>query len=112
MRGGRCGCWRGTSPQSRNCPTWITPPSAGCKKTKLRPHLKQCWTIPPQANAEFAARMEDVLAVYARPVDPRRPVVCMDEKPYHLLREVREAIPAARAVTAERTTSTSATAPA
>ncbi|MCC9712238.1 transposase [Streptomyces sp. MNU76] len=26
--------------------------------------------------------MEDVLAVYARPYDPARPVVCMDEKPY------------------------------
>jgi hypothetical protein len=39
--------------------------------------------------------MEDVLAVYAAPVDPRRPVVCMDEKPYQLLGEVREAIPAA-----------------
>ena len=39
--------------------------------------------------------MEDVLALYAAPVDPRRPVVCMDEKPYQLLGEVREAIPAA-----------------
>jgi hypothetical protein len=29
--------------------------------------------------------MEDVLAVYARPYDPSRPVVCMDEKPYQLL---------------------------
>jgi hypothetical protein len=38
--------------------------------------------------------MEDVLAVYARPVDPRRPVVCMDEKPYQLLGEVRDPIPA------------------
>ena len=26
--------------------------------------------------------MEDVLAVYARPLDPARPVVCMDEKPF------------------------------
>ena len=25
--------------------------------------------------------MEDILAVYARPYDPHRPVVCMDEKP-------------------------------
>ena len=57
----------------------------GLKKTKLRPHLKKCWTIPPKANAEFAARMEDVLTVYARPYDPMRPVVCMDEKPYQLL---------------------------
>ena len=58
---------------------------AGVKKTKLRPHLKKCWTIPPHANAEFVARMEDVLAVYARPYDPADPVVCMDEKPYQLL---------------------------
>ncbi|MGP3966561.1 hypothetical protein [Streptomyces sp. 6N223] len=52
------------------------------KKTELRPHLKKCWTIPPRANAEFAAAMEGVLALYARPYDPARPVVCMDEKPY------------------------------
>ena len=38
--------------------------------------------------------MEDVLAVYARPYDPHRPVVCMDEKPYQLLGEVRDPIPA------------------
>jgi hypothetical protein len=37
--------------------------------------------------------MEDVLEVYARPYDPSRPVVCMDEKPYQLLDEVREPIP-------------------
>lgn len=65
------------------------------KKTKLRPHLKKCWTIPPKANAEFAARMEDVLSVYARPHDPSRPVVCMDEKPYQLLAHARARIPAA-----------------
>jgi hypothetical protein len=39
--------------------------------------------------------MEDVLAVYARPYDPARPVVCMDEKPYQLLAHAREPIPAA-----------------
>jgi hypothetical protein len=39
--------------------------------------------------------MEDVLAVYARPYDPRRPVVCMDEKPYQLLDHARDPIPAA-----------------
>ncbi len=38
--------------------------------------------------------MEDVLAVYARPADPRRPVVCMDEKPYQLLGHLRAPIPA------------------
>jgi len=38
--------------------------------------------------------MEDVLEVCHRPYDPRRPVVCMDEKPYQLLGHAREPIPA------------------
>ncbi|MBP2471779.1 hypothetical protein JOF53_000651 [Crossiella equi] len=37
--------------------------------------------------------MEDVLAVYARPYDPVRPVVCMDEKPFQFLSEVRDPLP-------------------
>jgi len=37
--------------------------------------------------------MEDVLAVYARPYNAARPVVCMDEKPYQLLDEAREPLP-------------------
>ena len=39
--------------------------------------------------------MEDVLSVYARRREPRRPVVCMDEKPYQLLGHARDPIPAA-----------------
>jgi DDE superfamily endonuclease len=39
--------------------------------------------------------MEDVLDVYARPYAPAVPVVCMDEKPYQLLGEAREPVPAA-----------------
>jgi hypothetical protein len=38
--------------------------------------------------------MEDVLEVYARPLDPARPVVCMDEKPLQLLGQVRDPSPA------------------
>ena len=34
--------------------------------------------------------MEDVLDIYEMPYDPEVPVVCMDEKPYQLLGEVRE----------------------
>jgi hypothetical protein len=36
--------------------------------------------------------MEDVLAVYALPYNPARPVVCMDEKPYQLLGHARDPI--------------------
>ncbi|MFJ9917311.1 IS630 family transposase [Actinacidiphila glaucinigra] len=67
---------------------------ADLKKTRLRPHLRKCWTIPPRANPQFAARMEDVLAVYARPYDSARPVVCMDEKRYQLLAHARDPLPA------------------
>jgi len=37
--------------------------------------------------------MEDVLAVYARPYDPKKPVICMDEKPYQLLDYISTSIP-------------------
>ena len=46
------------------------------------------WCIPPKQNAEFVARMEDVLEVYSRPYSEKRPVVCMDEKPFQLLDEM------------------------
>ena len=45
--------------------------------------------IPPEQNGEFVAQMEQVLDVYKRPYDPRRPVVCMDETPRQLIRETR-----------------------
>ena len=38
--------------------------------------------------------MEDVIAVYHRPYDPKRPVVCIDEQPVQLIGETRTPIPA------------------
>jgi DDE superfamily endonuclease len=52
--------------------------------------------IPPQADAEFVAGMEDVLDLYAEPADPEVPVVCMDEQPMQLLKETRTPIPATK----------------
>lgn len=37
--------------------------------------------------------MEDVLDVYELPYNASLPVVCMDEKPYQLLGEVRDPLP-------------------
>lgn len=37
--------------------------------------------------------MEDVLELYAEAYDPRYPVVCFDESPYQLIREVRIPLP-------------------
>ncbi|MGC2686210.1 MAG: IS630 family transposase [Pseudolabrys sp.] len=64
------------------------------KKTFLKPHLKEQWVIPPDANAAFVAGMEDVLEVYHRPHDPDRPVVCLDETSKQLIAETRVPIPA------------------
>jgi hypothetical protein len=50
--------------------------------------------IPPTADAAFAAAMEDVLAVYARPPDPARPLVCFDEAGKELTTQVRPPQPA------------------
>jgi len=48
------------------------------------------WCIPPEQDADFVAKMEDVLDVYALPYDEMCPVICLDEKPYQLLDERRE----------------------
>jgi hypothetical protein len=57
--------------------------------------LSKQWCIPPKANAEFVWKMEDVLEVYKRPYDPRRPVVCLDETSKQLIGETRTPVPAA-----------------
>jgi len=50
------------------------------------------WVIPPDADAEFAACMEEVLDTYELPYDADCPVVCMDEQPVQLIKEVRKPI--------------------
>ena len=64
------------------------------KKNELKPHLSKYWKIPPDSNAGFVAKMEDVLAVYALPYNPERPVICMDESSKQLIGEVAAPIPA------------------
>ena len=56
----------------------------------------QYWVIPPDADAEFVACMEEVLDTYEEPYDPHFPVVCMDEQPVQLHKETRKPIPATR----------------
>ncbi len=51
------------------------------------------WCIPPKQDAAFVCAMENVLAVYKRPLDPYFPVVCMDESSVQCIKEVREPLP-------------------
>lgn len=49
--------------------------------------------IPPRESSHFVAAMEQVLDVYKRPYNKARPVVCMDETPKQLIKEVRKSLP-------------------
>ena len=68
----------------------------------MKPWLLEQWCIPPEANADFVSHnadfvshMEDVLGVYTRPYDPRRPQVCLDETSRQVLGEVTPPLPVA-----------------
>ena len=54
----------------------------------LKPWQRKMWCIP-KVDAEYVARMEDVLDLYSSPADPARPVVCFDETPRQLIGEAR-----------------------
>ena len=57
------------------------------KKNKLQPYLKKTW-CSGEIKATFLFRMERILAVYARPDNPKKPVICYDERPYFLMGEL------------------------
>ncbi|VIO69833.1 hypothetical protein CI41S_20800 [Bradyrhizobium ivorense] len=57
----------------------------------LKPWRKDMWCIP-QADADYVARMEGVLDLYAEAPDPKRPAVCFDESPRRLIGEMRQPI--------------------
>jgi hypothetical protein len=54
----------------------------------------QYWVIPPKADAEFVAHLEEVIETYEKPFDSVHPVLCMDEQPVQLVKETRGPIPA------------------
>jgi len=60
----------------------------------VKPHLRTMWVIPPEQSGEFVAPMEEILEVYQQPYDPQVPLVCMDEQPVQLSKEVRTPLPA------------------
>lgn len=59
----------------------------------LKPWRKEMWCVP-EVDAEYVARMEDVLDLYNEELDAKRPVVCFDESPTQLIGEARQPISA------------------
>lgn len=49
------------------------------------------WCIP-HLDEEYVERMEDLLYLYAKPLDSMEPVVCLDEKPVQCLDDKRRTI--------------------
>lgn len=50
------------------------------------------WCVP-EIDEEFVANMKDVLELYAKPYDPREPVVALDERPTFLREDARPNVP-------------------
>ena len=46
-----------------------------------------------ELTPEYIERMEDVLRLYEKPLDPKAPVICLDEKSIQLLEDFRPAKP-------------------
>ena len=58
----------------------------------LKPWRRMRWCVR-RIDGDALARMEDVLDLHAEPPDPKRPVVCFDESPTHLIGVVRRPLP-------------------
>lgn len=63
-------------------------------ENEIKPWQQKMWCVP-KVDAEYVARMEDVLDLYASKPDPKQPIVSFDESPVQLIGESREPIPAA-----------------
>jgi hypothetical protein len=58
------------------------------RELRIKPWQVKEWCIP-KANAEYVAKMKDILDVYQRPYDPLRPMVCIDETNKQLIKQTR-----------------------
>jgi transposase len=57
----------------------------------LKPWQEKMWCIS-ELDDEYIQKMEDVLDVYERQYNEKRPVVCMDEKPVALISDTKDRI--------------------
>jgi transposase len=62
-------------------------------ENELKPWQKKMWCVPA-VDAEYVARMENVIELYTEPPGSDEPVVCIDESPVQLIGETRASSPA------------------
>lgn len=58
----------------------------------MKPHLKKQWCIG-KLTPLFLWRMEKILDLYEQPYNPRRPLICFDERPCQLIDDILVPIP-------------------
>ncbi len=58
----------------------------------LKPWREKMWCVS-ELNEEYVRKLEDVLELYERPYNQAEPVVCVDEKPVTLHKDVRSPRP-------------------
>src|SRR5674536_37445 len=63
-----------------------------CIRDRTKPWLRRMWCIQT-INAEYRERMYNILNLYEEKYDPKKPLICLDEKPKQLLGDKRKAIP-------------------
>ncbi len=66
------------------------------RKISKKPWQRKEWCIPPEANAEFVCKMEDILEVYKQPYNSKYPLICMDET--SKVKKIREPLSAGKEV--------------
>lgn len=59
---------------------------------EIKPWLQKMWCVP-KLTPEYVTRMEDVLDLYERNYNEKKPVICIDEKPIQLLDHSRKPVP-------------------
>ena len=67
----------------------------------LKPWREKMWCVA-ELNEEYIRKLEDVLELYERPYNQAEPVVCLDEKPVTLHKDVRSPKPPAPGQVAKR----------
>jgi len=62
------------------------------KENELKPWLHKQWCLGKLTDT-FLWRMEEILHLYERPYDPKRPLLCFDERPCQLIEDVLTPLP-------------------
>jgi biotin operon repressor len=84
--------WEGGTCSGRCRPDQPRDDSPVAKKNCIKPWRKLMWCVG-RLTEEYRTRMYDLLDLYARPLRPSEPVVCVDEKSKQLLGDWRPPLP-------------------